>query len=89
MGFTPEILNEYFDGKLAEEERKQVLAWLLTEEGQAFLSRHIDEDMLRLTDASDEVSSDYPIPTERMKKRFINKILGHFGGPFSASQKKK
>jgi ferric-dicitrate binding protein FerR (iron transport regulator) len=69
-----ETIKKVLDGLASEKEATCVVAWFSTPEGQAYLSRSMDEDFARLPAGSEEIAVDHPIPFETIYNRIMRRI---------------
>lgn len=68
------IIDRVLNNQASPEEARTVLDWFDTKEGSAYLSHHLTQEAAFLTPEQAEQWVDRPIPTQRMRKRFIDSI---------------
>lgn len=74
MKIDKTIIDRVLDNRATPEEAKTVLDWFDSEEGSAYLSERLADESASLTPQRAEEWLDHPVPTARMRQRFINSV---------------
>lgn len=70
----PNIIDKVLSKTASLEEARQVAVWFATDEGQAYFSRRYDRESYLLNQKIIAEWSNYEIPSERMKVRFMSQF---------------
>lgn len=74
MEIDKEIVGRVLDNSASPEETQMVFDWFATDDGQEYLSQRLTKETMLMGDKEIEEWTGGNIPTERMKKRFLNRI---------------
>lgn len=74
MKIDIEVIEKVLNDKATPEEAQMVVKWFSEEEGYAFLSRYITNELEELTEEKALTWLDHSVPERRMKDRFMNQI---------------